>query len=57
MENPTGIDPDFVWTPWGWLRIRGWHHTAVSATPGQSWLSIWSDSRNPGRSRLAPVRP
>ena len=40
MDNPTGVDPDYIWTPWGWLRIRGWHHTAASATPGSSWLSI-----------------
>ena len=40
MDNPTGIDSDYIWTPWGWLRICGWHHTAVSATPGSSWLSV-----------------
>ena len=39
MENPISIDPDYTWTPWGWLRIRGWNQTVVSGTPG-SWLSI-----------------
>ena len=40
MDNPTGVDPDYIWTPWGWLRLRGGSHPAVSGTPGSSWLSI-----------------
>ena len=36
MEKHIGIDPDFVWTPWGWLRLRGWQQTVVAATPGSA---------------------
>ena len=40
MEHHVGSDPDYIWTPWGWLRVRGWSQTVVSGTPGSSWLSI-----------------
>lgn len=40
MDDPTAIDLDFDWTPWGWLRIRRWANTMVSGTPGSSAVSI-----------------
>ena len=40
MDNPTALDRDFVWTPWGWLRVRHWTRTVVSGTPGSSAVSI-----------------
>jgi hypothetical protein len=39
MDHYTSSDTDFVWTPWGWLRVRGWTHTTSTGTPG-GWLSI-----------------
>ena len=40
MDDPTALDRDVVWTPWGWLRIHRWTHTVVSGTPGSSTVSI-----------------
>ena len=38
MDNPSS-ESDYIWTPWGWLRLRGWTHTSVTSTPGTG-LSI-----------------
>jgi hypothetical protein len=35
-SNPS---PDYIWTPWGWLRLRSWSHTASTGTPS-NWLSV-----------------
>ena len=32
-------ESDYIWTPWGWLRLRSWSHTSVTNTPGTG-LSI-----------------
>jgi hypothetical protein len=39
MNDSTGSDLDFIWTPWGWVRLRSWTHTATTGTPGRR-LSI-----------------
>jgi hypothetical protein len=40
MEDPTSVDVEFVWTPWGWIRLRSWSYGYAPASPARTWVSI-----------------